>query len=204
MEFYTRPSLTKQSTQQTTFRSPITFHFSPMATRRTQSLDLNDKIDADLCLASPVLSSSSSLRIPRVVVTPARKWNLVRNLKLSSSSSTEDFVDDFYFPSGTLEGRQREGHVKFRGSLGIAQDKIEDSGQLDSRKWGFLPRKRSNSLSDCVRTQYLRVDCEACFHSLRNKRLRGKRWASPDEKTPEPSFPESKRLVPCKFLSPGR
>ena len=183
MEFYTRPSLTKQSTQQTTFRSPITFHFSPMATRRTQNLDLNDKIDANPRLASPVLSSSSRLRIPRVVgipVTPARKWNLVRHLKLSSSSSTEDVVDDFYFPSGTLEERQREGHVKFRGSLGIAQDKIEASGQLDSRKWGFLPRKRSNSLSDCVRTQYPRVDCEACFHSEEKKTSRKKvskpRW----------------------------
>ena len=174
MEFYTRPSLTKQSTQQTTFRSPITFHFSPMATGRTQNLDIDDKIDADPRLASPVLISSPRLRIPRVVgipVTPARKWNLVRHLKLSSSSSTEDVVDDFFFPSATLEGLQCEDHVKLRGWLGIAQDKNESSGQLDSRKWGFLPRKRSNSLSDCVRTQFLRVDWEACFHSLRKKRL---------------------------------
>ena len=177
-----------------------------MATRRTRNLDVDNEIDVDPRLASPVLSSSPRLRIPRVVgipVTPARKWNLVRHLKMSSSSSTEDVVDDFYFPSATLEGLQREGHVKLRGLLGIAQDKIEASGQLDSWKWGFLPRKRSNSLSDCLRTQFLRVDWEACFHSLKKKKLRGKRWASPDEKTPEPSFPESKRLVPCKFLSPG-
>ena len=75
MEFYTRPS-TKQSTQQTTFRSPIIFHFSPMATRRTRNLDLADKIDADPRLAAPVMSSSPRRRIPRVVgipVTPARK-----------------------------------------------------------------------------------------------------------------------------------
>ena len=97
------------TTSTTTTSSPIIFHFSSMATRRTRNLDVDDEIDVDPRLASPVLRSSPRRRIPRVVgvpVTPARKRNLVRRLKLSSSSEEDE--DYFYFPSAALEGPQRE------------------------------------------------------------------------------------------------